>query len=368
MIESREILLILHLPPPVHGASLVGKSIQDSELINDDYKCNYINLSSAKNLSEIGKFNLTKLISFLSIYWKVFRTLILTKPDLCYVTINSKGSPFYKDFGIVLLLKLFRKTIVYHFHNKGVSLYQHRAIDNILYRITFKKTYTILMSPLLLPDMNKYLADQNTFYCPNGIPVNDEFRKTHSISGPCRLLFVSNMMKAKGVLDLLAALEVLNKRGLHFVCDFVGKWFDVDELSFQKELEEKGLTEKVFAHGAKYGDAKNQFYKNADVFIFPTHDEAFPLVLLEAMQHELPVISTGEAAIPEIVDHGRTGLIIEKEDINDLANRIEYLIVDPDKRKEFGRNGLQKFHKCYTIQRFENNLKGIFDRIISKNE
>ena len=50
-----KILFIMHMPPPVHGAAMVGQYIHDSKLINREFDCHYINLTTAKNLQDIGK-------------------------------------------------------------------------------------------------------------------------------------------------------------------------------------------------------------------------------------------------------------------------------------------------------------------------
>ena len=59
------ILFILHMPPPVHGAAMMGKYIHDSKVINETFDCHYINLATAKDIKDIGKVGLKKLISFL---------------------------------------------------------------------------------------------------------------------------------------------------------------------------------------------------------------------------------------------------------------------------------------------------------------
>lgn len=59
------ILFILHMPPPVHGAAMMGKYIHDSKMINETFDCHYINLATAKDIKDIGKVGLKKLISFL---------------------------------------------------------------------------------------------------------------------------------------------------------------------------------------------------------------------------------------------------------------------------------------------------------------
>lgn len=54
-MKNKKVLFILHLPPPVHGASMVGKYIHDSETINNTFECHYLNLTLAKDINDIGK-------------------------------------------------------------------------------------------------------------------------------------------------------------------------------------------------------------------------------------------------------------------------------------------------------------------------
>lgn len=101
-----KILFILHLPPPVHGAAMVGKYIHDSQLINNTFDCQYINLALAKDLNDIGKGGITKLINFIQKLILIKQTIKRFKPDLCYVTPNAKGGAFYKDFVVVQIIKI----------------------------------------------------------------------------------------------------------------------------------------------------------------------------------------------------------------------------------------------------------------------
>ena len=64
-------------------------------------------------------------------------------------------------------------------------------------------------------------------------------------------------------------------------------------------------------HGPKYGDDKVAFFSNADIFAQPTLNDCFPLTLLEAMQYQLPIVSTHEGAVPDIVKDGKNGYIID---------------------------------------------------------
>ena len=63
-----KILFIMHMPPPIHGASMVGKFIHDSELIKEEFECFYISPSTARSVNDIAKFRFNKIFSFINIY------------------------------------------------------------------------------------------------------------------------------------------------------------------------------------------------------------------------------------------------------------------------------------------------------------
>ena len=122
-MKNKKILFILHLPPPVHGASMVGKYIHDSEVINNTFDCHYLNLALAKDLNDIGKGGMRKLKDFYKQLKQVRLLIKSIKPQQCYVTPNAKGGAFYKDFLVVMLLKIMRQNVIVHYHNKGCLLY-----------------------------------------------------------------------------------------------------------------------------------------------------------------------------------------------------------------------------------------------------
>ena len=150
-MDKAKVLFILHLPPPVHGAAKVGEFIWQSERLNSSFDCDFINLQTSRKLTDTGKGGLSKLHRFLSLYTNVFSALFTKQYQLCYMTLNSKGAAFYKEMVVVFFLKLFGEKIVYHFHNKGVSISQNRVLDNLLYRFAFKNTKaSLLPNPCIL--------------------------------------------------------------------------------------------------------------------------------------------------------------------------------------------------------------------------
>lgn len=171
-MKSSCILFIIHLPPPVHGASMMGKYIYDSSVINDAFSCHYINLTTAKDLTDIGKVRVRKFVQFIFLLRTIYKEVRRLRPQLVYITPNAKGMPFYKDFIVVQMLKVMKCKIILHYHNKGIASRQNNKLDSCLYRCFFKRVKVIILADVLYADVKKYIAREDVFVCPNGIPNN----------------------------------------------------------------------------------------------------------------------------------------------------------------------------------------------------
>lgn len=352
------ILFILHMPPPVHGASMMGKYIHDSQVVNETFDCHYINLTTAKNLADIGKVGLRKLIQFVQLLYRIRKEVKKLKPQLVYVTPNACGGAFYKDFIVVQLLKAMGCKVVAHYHNKGVANRQNRIPDKWLYRCFFKKIQVILLAEPLYADMQQFVKREQILFCPNGIPESSPTNKAPQKGSLPHIFFLSNLLIDKGVLTLLDACKLLKEQGYTFQCDFVGgETADMNAERFKQECIQREISDCVTYHGRKYGEEKLTFFQQADIFVLPTFNECFPLVLLEAMEQGLPCVSSAIGGTPEIVDEGKTGFLVPCRKVQPLAERIGLLLKDEALRKKLGKAGRAKFEREYTLPRFEENIK-----------
>src|SRR4029453_5435061 len=118
-------------------------------------------------------------------------------------------------------------------------------------------------------DVKKYLPVERVFYCANGIPADSSIDLTalneKRASKPfCEILFLSNMMREKGVFTLLEACKLLYSRGIKFRTNFVVVWMDIDEKEFQEFVSSNNLGSSVFYEGKKYGTDKGAYFESAD--------------------------------------------------------------------------------------------------------
>lgn len=361
-MKSR-ILLITPLPPPVHGSSMVSQWIKDSKLLKEEFEMDFVNLSTSRKVEEIQKgglcLNMKKAVRFALAFLHTFWLLCTRRYDLCYLAITCHGLPFLKDFPFVMLCKMFRKRIIIHQHNKGMA----NDVEKWPYRwalpLAYRNTKVMLLSEHLYDDVSSVVEKEQVLICPNGIPYAPFCKSSGENSTP-HILFLSNLIESKGVFVLLEACRILKERDIDLVCDFVGKESkDIRKDWFNQEIKQKNLNNSVIYHGPKYNKEKEHFWGVASLFVFPTFyaDECFPLVILEAMQHNLPVITTNEGGIPDIVIDGKTGYICERKNAKQLANRIELLLNSPTLRKEMGEAGRRLYEECFTSDIFENRLK-----------
>lgn len=364
------ILFILHLPPPIHGAAMMGKYIQESGLINSSFDCYCINLATAGSLSDIGHASFKKLLIFILLLKHIFHVIKDIYPELVYITPNAGGKAFFKDFIVVQMLKSMRCKVIVHYHNKGVSAYQCKWVYNFLYKRFFSNLKVILLAENLYKDIAKYVKREDVYICPNGIPnsCKEELEARRNNEVP-HLLFLSNLLINKGVFVLLDALKILKEKGYLFSCQYVGgETAEINAMQFAVEVERRKLNDRVAYVGRKVGEEKNTFFQQADIFILPTMNECFPLVILEAMEYKLPVISTNEGGIPDIVKDGENGLICEKQNPDSLADCIAKLLDDEELRLKMGNAGYEKFCREFTLQRFENRMLDILSQNLSQKE
>ena len=367
MNKKRNILFLLHLPPPVHGSSIIGQSIRSSTLINNTFDCRYINLLVSRTINDTGKTSILKIFRFIEVWFALLMEIIRKKPDVCYLAITATGAAFYKDVLLIAMLRFFRIKRVYHMHNKGVSQHQKKKINEILYHFVFSNAEIILLSNKMYVDIETFVPPSRVHICPNGIKdiasnVNHRILSTDKL---VKILFLSNLIESKGVIILLEACSILKKKGINFECNFVGAEGDLNAEQFNKKVSDLGIEKQVKYLGKKYGEEKQKIYEDSDIFAFPTYykNETFGLVNLEAMQYSLPVISTYEGGIPDIIDENITGFLVPQHNEKALAEKLEVLITNPALCQKMGNAARQKFEKEYTLNIFEHRLIEILEII-----
>jgi len=155
-----------------------------------------------------------------------------------------------------------------------------------------------------------------------------------SHDGPLRILDVGRLVPEKGAPVLLDAVSQLADRGVPVEVRFVGGGELEDGL--REEIASRGLADRVVLVGSVGQDEILAQYYWADVFCLPSFAEGLPVVLMEAMATELPVLTTPINGIPELVRDGSNGHLVAPGRADLLADALAGLAGDPERRRNLG--------------------------------
>jgi glycosyltransferase involved in cell wall biosynthesis len=160
-------------------------------------------------------------------------------------------------------------------------------------------------------------------------------------AGEVRLLSVARLRVEKGLDILMRAAAQLRSRGLRFRIEIAGEGPALAELdALRLQL---GLGDCVNFPGRCTAQTIHEKMRQSDVFVLPSRTEAMPLALLEAMSHGLAAVATSVGGIPEVISHGKTGLLVPPESAEALADALACLIGDPDFRIAVGDGARRQF-------------------------
>lgn len=168
-----------------------------------------------------------------------------------------------------------------------------------------------------------------------------------AVGGPVRLLCVGRLVPDKGQRVLLEALAKLREEGQRIETTLVGDGPDREAL--EQASKRLGLEQSTVFAGALSHDRVQELYLRSDIFCLPSFAEGLPVVLMEAMSHGLPVVTTRIAGISELVQNAVSGAIVAPGRSDALAGAISELADDAVLRTRFGIAGRKKVQAEYDV-------------------
>lgn len=168
------------------------------------------------------------------------------------------------------------------------------------------------------------------------------------------ILSVGRLVPKKGMTDLIEACRLLRDRGVPFRCAIVGQGPLRNDL--EQRVGELQLGNEVQFLGAMAHDRLIRFYGEASMFALACHvtedgdRDGIPNVIVEAMATGLAVVSTQVSGIPELVDHGRNGILVPPRDPAGMADALQRLIEQPALRNRIGqaaRDSIEGRFECW---------------------
>lgn len=170
---------------------------------------------------------------------------------------------------------------------------------------------------------------------PGPGPAREAFPQLHCDRQ--KVLFLSRVHPKKGIELLIDAMAILSRQGLKFDLLIAGPGDEAYVASLRQQVRQCGIDDSTHFLGMVRGDVKLSLYELADVFVLPTHQENFGLVLPEALACRTPVVTTRGTDIWQ--ELAQAGARIVERDPRILADTIAQLLADDQLRQDLGERG-----------------------------
>jgi glycosyltransferase involved in cell wall biosynthesis len=267
----------------------------------------------------------------------------------------SGGNGQIIDLVYIIVGKLFRRSIYIHHHSFSY-IGAPSSLNRLLFSLVRSDTHIVLS-----PKMGQMLSDIYGLNRANVVVLSNaafygaaesEPKKVPSSTQPVRIGYLSNITFEKGFVEFFGILKRLKGEGVAFRAEIAGPLAPAARATFERLLAE--VDEAAYL-GPLYGTEKDRFYRELDIFLFPTNyaNEAEPLVVYEALREGVYVIACDRGAISEMLRHG-AGLVFAGSEIVELAAiNIKKLIDDRGALAEVQKLSLSQAQRIRSSSRTE---------------
>ncbi|HEX4463857.1 MAG TPA: glycosyltransferase family 4 protein [Solirubrobacterales bacterium] len=193
-----------------------------------------------------------------------------------------------------------------------------------------------------------------------GIPVA-QFTRSSERNGSDRtpvILYIGRLVPEKGQTILLEAVARLTERRIDVELQLAGDGALRPEL--ESAVARLDVADRVSFLGAVGQEELRELYERAAIFCLPSFAEGVPVVLMEAMAMGLPVVTTRIAGIPELVEHGRSGVLVAPGRADELTDSLAHLLEEPEARRALGANGRQAVTDGFDCEGSAVRLQALF--------
>jgi glycosyltransferase involved in cell wall biosynthesis len=357
------ILVPMFLPKHLGGVEIATYNIA-SHLAKKGHQVHVITLWDS-GLPEVGieqgftvhriRLPRVKSIGVLIFWFRILLSLKKIDYDIIHVQSVTIALPAY------LAGKFFKKPYLVCGH--GFDLYFPWRFKKIISKLIMKNASAVIaLTENMRKDMQK-IYPREVLVIPNGID-GDKFavlsnkealRKKIGVNNSDKIIvFVGTLRPVKNVKSLVRAIPILIPEEPNIKLILVGGGSQVDYL--RKMVKELHLEKSVSFTGEISNEKAISYLTAADIFVLPSLSEGFSIVSLEAMACGLPVIATKVGVLPEIIENGVNGFLIDSGEPKEIAEKVLQLLGSEDLREEISENNKRKakdYNWTNIIQRLE---------------
>lgn len=293
-------------------------------------------------------------------YWRFITSV--RGADVVHL-VTSGQFAVVRDLVICITAKLLKLPVVYHIHFGRVpDIARFNTLEwRMLSRSMQLATAIFPLDEATACTLHKHLPHKLIEIVPNAIDLATLLAPSPQRSTKKSLLFLGWVLPSKGVEDLLAAWNDLDQDDWELV--IAGPRNPAYQLDLMDRFTKHGVR---FAGEVPHNEAL-QLIADCDIFVLPSHTEAFPFVVLEAMALGKAIVATDVGAIPEMLA-GECGLLVKSKNVQGLARALKTLIDNDELRADMGRRAHERVVANYTADAVFNRLMSLWHQVAKREE
>jgi len=279
---------------------------------------------------------------------------------------SSSGGSFYRKAAILGIAKVFGKKTVFHIHSSGFFRKTHPVRRYLIRKILDASDSVLILSGAWLYETRKATSNKNIRIIPNPVDTakfrpmvaNRQYRGLN-------VLFVGQLTREKGVYDILEIAPEVKKAFPGVRLFFAG---DGDVRDIKAACRKNRIEDIVVLSGWLGKRALVKAFEDASVFLLPSHRECFPISVLEAMASGLPVISTRTGGIPDMIQDGVNGFLVEPGNQAELKSALMAMLGDCELRTVMGKKNAKKAGSEFSLDIVADKFYAEYKRLLSRKE
>ncbi len=232
-----------------------------------------------------------------------------------------------------------------------------RDADAVIVQTNIEKE-ALARQGIVLEKMHRLGMGVDLAELQGGVP--QRFRERYDLNEPI-VTFLGVVTYDKGSFHLVRAMEKLWERAHDVHLVIAGP--TVDEFDRFYQSLSRQIRERVVLLGPVMGDDKRDLLAATDIFALPSRIDSFGIVYLEAWSYCKPVIGARAGGVPDVIAHGKDGLLVDFGAVDDLAASITALLNDPNWAHALGQRGREKVEAHYTWERICEALHEVYERV-----
>lgn len=196
--------------------------------------------------------------------------------------------------------------------------------------------------------INNRLVDVGKTIIINGSGVNIEKFAPRPLPEKPAFLFIGRLIKDKGLIEYLEACRKIKDKYPYVRCMLVGP-YDSNPSAVKPQELEKYITNEVIEYFGEQSDVRN-FISNCTAYVLPSYHEGTPKTVIEAMAMGRAIITSNAPGCRETVKDGENGYLVAVKDINGIAEKMEFLILNPNVCVRMGNKSLNIAKEKYDVK------------------